>query len=120
MKMPDDFPDFLKRRKIQYAIVGTVDGKERETFGDANRLKYTSLIPPWFEDMAALAAHLENRVMPHMLAQKPVACLICKPVDSVVVGLFRHDTRHVTEQYRWGKEVDAELKAMWAGEQGEP
>ncbi len=82
--------------QLIYAIVADLDSGRVDTYGDKTKLKYTGLVQTLFGDgdsIRDLNAHLDGQMMPRSWRQGEVACILSKPVESTIVGLFYHEHR---------------------------
>lgn len=101
---------------IILAMVANLSNNSIITIGSKSELEYASLVENLFGDMEqvrALNDSLKGQIMPQAWNQGIVKCLVCKPVDDIVIGLFFHEDRNAVESYRFGKMLNELIKAIW-------
>ena len=115
-KLASEITRIMSEHQLIYAIVADLDSGGVDTFGDKAKLKYKDLIQTLFGDgdsIRDLNAHLDGQIMPQSWRQGKVACILSKPVESTIVGLFYHEQREPTESYRFSKELGAQIGKIW-------
>ncbi len=106
----------MSQHQLIYVIVADLDSGRVDTLGDQAKLKYKDLIPTLFgagDSIRDLNNSLEGQMMPRTWRQGEVACILCKPVESAIVGLFYHEHREPAESYRFSEQLDAQIGEVW-------
>lgn len=65
------------------------------------------------ERVLALNDYLKDQIMPQAWNQGIVKCFVCELVDNILMGLFFHENRNAVESYRFDKELNEVIKAIW-------
>ncbi|MBC2582761.1 hypothetical protein [Clostridium sp. DJ247] len=108
--------DVLEKYKIIYCIVAHLDKGLIETLGNKEELAYQGLLKTHFYDIETIQSldkFLEGQSKPKLFRQGEVACIICKPDNNVIIGLLYHEYREFPEYFKWSKEVNQEIEAIW-------
>ncbi|WBW96114.1 hypothetical protein [Oceanirhabdus sp. W0125-5] len=108
--------NLLSKHEIIYCVVTHLDKGAMETFGNKEELEYQGLIQTNFYDIDnvySLNNSLEGQELPKLFRQGKVACIIFKPTNSVIVGMFYHEKRDFREYCNWSKELNEEVKLLW-------
>jgi len=114
--LPATFSQFVSTSKITFAVVASLDKGTVETVGDRKDLPSDDIVNQYFGDaetIGALNRSLEGQLMPRMISQGEVSCIVCKPSPDTIIGLLYTDDRNVVEKYRWSKKLNTELLKIW-------
>lgn len=111
--VPMNFPEFLKRNSIAWAVVSCAPFSDKQIFGDSKGLESEDIVSQYFGDLPLLEQSLEGRILPRMVQQGNVAGVICKPAENTIVGMLYHDDGDGVQRYSHGKKLDEELRALW-------
>jgi hypothetical protein len=106
----------MSEHQVIYGIVADLDSGGVDTFGDKTKLRYKGLVQTLFGDgnsIRDLNASLEGQMMPQTWGQGEDACIVCKPAENFIVGLFYHEQREPAESYRFSKQLDAQIGEVW-------
>ena len=114
--IPETFREFLCRHGVAWAFASFSPFEEKQVFGDAKLLESDDIVSHYFENICRLDQFLDGQILPNMVQQGNVVGIICRPTETVIVGLLYHDSRDVVQQYRHGKKLDEELRALWAAD----
>ena len=110
------FDEIMRDNNIILAIVANLSNNSIITIGKKSKLNYGSLVENLFGDIErvrALNDSLKDQILPQAWNQGIVKCLVCKPVDDIVIGLFFHEYRDAVESYRFGKVLNELIKEKW-------
>ncbi len=108
--------EIMLNNNIPFSVVANLDDNNMENIGNKTELEYFSLVENLFgniEHIHALNESLKGQIMPQSWKQGNVKCLVCKPVDNVIVGLFYNEERTAIESYRFGKTLNDIIKGAW-------
>ena len=120
---PSGFFDLVRGLGITIAVVASLDDRTTEVFGEVAGLESKDLFQQLFgdaESFSALDRSLKGQILPRIWSQGRVSCLVCKPSETKIVGLLYHEERSVVARYRWSKEVNSQVCALWAVEDSGP
>ncbi|WBW96125.1 hypothetical protein [Oceanirhabdus sp. W0125-5] len=101
---------------IIYIVGVNLKSGEIETIGDKSKLVYDDLVTDLFDNIDSIYSldkSIEGQRMPQTWRQGEVKCIVCKPSNNILVGLFYNEYRDTIESYQWSKEVNKELEAIW-------
>ena len=115
-KLASEITRIMSEHQLIYAIVTDLDSGRVDTFGDKTKLKYKGLVQTLFGDgdsIRDLNTSLEGQMMPRTWGQGEDACVVCKPAESIIVGLFYHEQRELAEAYHFSQELDAQIGEVW-------
>ncbi|WP_324822874.1 hypothetical protein [Sinanaerobacter sp. ZZT-01] len=108
--------DLISENKIAYCVIADLDMESIETIGCVTELEYKDLVEQLFYDMEQIKVlnfSLIGQQLPRSWKQGKVKCLICKPKDSIVVGLFYNEYRMLSESIDFGCEIAKKIDNMW-------
>lgn len=108
--------EIMLNNNIAFSVVANLDDNNIENIGNKTELEYHSLVENLFgniEHIHALNDSLKGQIMPQSWKQGNVKCLVCKPADNVIVGLFYNEERTTIESYRFGKTLNDIIKGAW-------
>lgn len=98
---------------VVYGVVSDTEGSVWIEFGD--RAKAGGIPNYYFANakaMPGLAEFLKNQpVLPKTIMQGRIACVICKPNDRDIVGLFTVGDGDVLANMQRGEELDRKIRA---------
>lgn len=103
--------DIGSEHGFQCYVVADSDGSIRRG-GDCEGLKY-SLLNTLFggkDELTGVFAFLEGKMLPQFYRQGDVYCLLMKPAEDIVVGLFAQDGRSGISLYQEGREMAKALE----------
>lgn len=107
-----EFEDFVKEHNVLLAVLVDLDKKIDYMFGSKDNLTCEGLFNCLFGDMESilrLNESLEGQSMPQSWKQGELKCLVVKPTDKALVGLFYNDTKNAVDSYKFGKQLNNEL-----------
>ena len=108
--------EFLTSAGIPYALAANVATGEVDSFGDATAIVGTDLVNTLFADresINALQRSLQGQLLPRIWSQGDLTCIVCKPSEDVIVGLFCRALRDPVEQYHRSTNLNDELCRLW-------
>lgn len=111
-----EFEDFAKEHNVLLAVLVDLEKKVDYMIGGKDNLTYEGLFNSLFGDMEIilrLNESLEGQCMPQSWKQDQLKCLVVKPTDKVLVGLFYNDTKNAVDSYKFGKQLNDELIEIW-------
>lgn len=110
--MLDKLKDLVNKNKISYCVVATLDIDSIDTIGCVSELEYKDLVEQLFGDMQQIKLLNESLVgqqLPRSWKQGKVKCLVCKPKDNIIIGLFYNEYRPLFESIDFGNEIAKEI-----------
>jgi hypothetical protein len=108
----------LAEEGISFAIVADISTGEVRRVGDPSGLPVDDLANSLFGDVERVLAtnrSLEGQLLPRTWCQGGVCCIVCKPCQESLIGVFCDDKRGITERYHWAKSLDAKLTSECTG-----
>ena len=114
---PTSLEQLLASNGVPFAIVANVVTGETYRVGDPTGFGFDDLVNSLFADFDCVLAtyrSVQGQLLPRMWSQGDVECVICRPTSDVLIGLFCKTERSPLEHFRWAKDLDAELSAIWA------
>ncbi|APC40331.1 hypothetical protein [Clostridium estertheticum] len=108
--------NILLKYNIIYSLTINLKDKYVEEIGDSSKLEYDGLLKTHFNDMETiikLNGFLEGQQLPKLFKQGKVICIICKPKNNIIVGLFYHEDKDFTHYYKKAKELNEEIVSVW-------
>ena len=112
----DELKKLMDRNDIPYSIITSFDSESVVKLGVINELHYIDLIEQLFgnfEQIKALNDSLRGQTLPHSWKQGDVRCVVCKPKDEVLVGLFYNEHRPLIESIDFGEKLSWEIDDIW-------
>lgn len=112
----DKLKDLVDRNEISYCIVATLDSELIDTIGSLTKLEYKDLVEQLFGDIQQIKIlndSLSGQQLPRAWKQGKVKCLVCKPKDNIIVGLFYNEYRSLFESIDFGNKVAKEIENIW-------
>ena len=108
------FIDFSSKHGIIYSVIVNLKNHTLVSFGWSYKLPYAGLLDLFHdeESIKSLNDSLEGEIMPQAMRQGEVKCLICKPQNDMLVGLFYLENRDVAEAYKFGEQLNEELSEL--------
>lgn len=110
--------ELMDNNNILFSVIANLDNDQVKMLGHKEKLNRIDLVNSLFGDknsIKALNDSLEGQLMPRIWGQGEVSCIVCKPVNNILVGLFFHDTREPIETYRFSKEMNKQIELIWNG-----
>ncbi len=114
--MTQNFSNILEVTGVPFAVVANLSIGEIHSVGDAKALGADDLFNQLFldfETVSALNRSLQGQLLPRTWSQGKVCCIVCKPSEDVLVGLFCVGERDPVAQYHWSKQVGKKVSAFW-------
>lgn len=111
-----EISELMDKNNIVYAVIANLENGRVETAGGKEKLKYCDLVDTLFGDVEhikSLNDSLEEQLMPRMWGQGEISCIVCKPADNILIGLFYHENREPAAAYRFSKKMDQQVKMIW-------
>jgi hypothetical protein len=108
--------ELMASNNILFSVIANLDNGQVKMLGDKEKLSHIDLVSTLFGDensIKALNDSLEGQLMPRVWGQGEVSCIVCKPVNNILVGLFFQDTREPIESYRFSKEMNKQIDLIW-------
>ncbi len=115
-KLASEITRIMSEHQLIYAIVADLDSGKVDNFGDQTKLKYKGLVQTLFGDgdsIRDLNTSLEGQMMPRTWGQGEDTCVVCKPAECIIVGLFYHEQREPAEAYHFSQELKAQIGEVW-------
>lgn len=112
----DKLKVLVDKNKISYCVVATLDIDSIDTIGCVSELEYKDLVVQLFGDIQQIKLlndSLVGQQLPRSWKQGKVKCLVCKPKDSIIVGLFYNEYRPLFESIDFGNEIAKEIDNIW-------
>lgn len=112
----DRLKDLVNKNKISYCVVAALDIESIDTIGCLTELEYKDLVEQLFGDIQQIKLlndSLSGQQIPHSWRQGKVKCLVCKPKDSMIIGLFYNEYRALLESIDFGDKVAKEIDDLW-------
>ena len=116
--IPETLNDVLETLKVPLAAVADLPSGEVQLIGDPEAVDNTDLISTLFADretVESLNRSLEGQILPRAWNQGKVSCIVCKPADQTIVGLFVMDELDAGQQYHWSKKADEAIRLSFSG-----
>ena len=107
----------LKVWKIPLAVVADVETGDTIRLGSSTGLGVDDLLNNLFRDADAVlttARSLEGQLLPRTWIQGNVSCVVCKPNETTMVGLFCIDQRNPVEMYHRSKALNSQVARAFA------
>lgn len=115
--IPKSLNNALEELGVSFAAIANLRSGEIDLIGDPKELGNTDLISTLFTDretVESLNRHLERQILPRTWSQGEVACIVCKPNDETIVGLFVMDERDAVQQFHWSKKADEVIRLSFS------
>lgn len=104
--------DILNKNAISYCIVANINTDSIDKIGDVTELEYKDLVEQLFGDIQQIKLlndSLAGQQLPRVWQQGKVRCLVSKPKDSIILGLFYNESRSIKESICFWKEIMIEI-----------
>ncbi len=114
--VPTSLKEVLTNLEVSFAIVADLYSNEIRRIGEVENVDKTDLVTSLFADaetVQALDRSLEGQLLPQIWSQGVVSCIVCKPTDSTIVGLFVKDALDLVQQYHWSKKADQLIASVF-------
>jgi hypothetical protein len=108
----DSLIEYMKKNDIPYAIIANLQSGVIENLGDISALEHTGLIKGLFYDLDTihnLNQSLDGQILPRIWGQGNVRCIVCKPYEGIIIGLFCKEEMSLYDFYMWTKKVDEDI-----------
>ena len=108
--------EIMRDNDIILVLIANLKKGSIDELGDKYKLEYTGLLDTLFGDIErvqALNQSLENQILPQSWNQGNVKCLVCKPKDDIVIGMFFHEHRDTVQSYRFCKMLNEIVNEKW-------
>jgi hypothetical protein len=109
--------ELVNTKDIIYTVVADMAKSEVESYGDLDKLEYSSIVKRLFGDKESienLFASLEGQMMPRTWSQGRVNGIVCKPTDNVIVGLFYHeDNDDPFAEFQFSMDINEAIEEIW-------
>lgn len=115
--IPDAFYKVLESLNVALAVVADLQSGEVRFIGEQEAMGNTDLISTLFanrETIESVDRSLEGQVLPRVWNQGNVCCIVCKPANQTIVGLFATDELDTVQLYRWSREADQAIRAAFS------
>lgn len=113
------FDKYLKENNINYAIIVDIVNACLISVGNSDTLLFDGMIKTNFYDMKTalvLNEFLKTQYMPKVFKQGEVLCVIIKPNDDYIIGLFYHDNSEANEVFQRTEHLNVQTKEFWSTE----
>ncbi len=100
-----------------YIIVSNPTGTRWEEYGDKEGLPYKGLTAYEFsgpENMPVLDKFLEGQILPQTFRQGEASCIICKPHEDVIVGVFTIINGDVFVSVKKSKDINSKIESIFS------
>ncbi len=107
-----EFDEFLQLNSIIYAVVLSTDGVRWEEYGNKEKVKYKGIVNQYFPGpiiAKSLNEMLSESILPQVVTQGEVACMLFKPVPNLIVGLFLESHEGVIERAKRSRALNDQL-----------
>ena len=114
MTLKSIIQDVLATRGYVYAVVADTSGSIVLELGDPERLQWKGIVKNLFGDSQAirnLASFLEGQTAPRLHGQGEIHCILLKPREDLVTGLFDQSGRATVDVFSEAQEVMDELRS---------
>jgi len=115
--IPETLNDVLETLNVPLAAIADLPSGEIHFIGDPEAVENTDLISTLFADretIEALNRSLDGQILPRAWSQGKASCIVCKPTDDTVVGLFVMDELDAVQQYHWSKNADEAIRLSFS------
>lgn len=115
--IPESLNNVLDELKVSFAVVADLLSGEIKLIGDPDVVGNTDLIAALFADsetVESLNRSLEGQILPRIWGQGKVSCIVCKPTEKTIVGLFVIDKRDAVQKYHWSKKADEAIRLSFS------
>ena len=117
MNILQKFGEFLKENSVNYAIIVDIEKARLIPVGSRESLFFDGMIKTNFYDIETalvLNDFLKTQYMPKVFKQGEVMCVITKPNDDYIIGLFYHDDREAKEVFQRTEYLNERTKDFWS------
>lgn len=107
----------LKEWNIPFAVVADLETGDAIRIGCSTGLDFEDLENILFRDADAVfvtGRSLEGQIFPRTWSQGNISCIVCKPNEKTMVGLFCSDQRNPVEKYHWSKQLNSQVVSAFA------
>lgn len=115
--IPETFRGVLETFNVRLAVIVDLPSGTIQFVGDLEAVDYTDLISSLFADretVESLNRSLEGQTLPRVWSQGKASCIVCKPADETIVGLFVMDELDTLQQYHRSKKADEAVRLSFA------
>lgn len=117
MKIPQALNNVLETLNVPFAAVAHLPSGRIQFIGAPEAVGNTDLISTLFADsetVESLSRSLEGQLLPRAWNQGKATCIVCKPTDETIVGLFVIDELDAVQQYHWSKKADEAIRSTFS------
>ena len=111
------FEEQLKEWNIPFAVIADLETGHAIRIGNSTELGFDDLENALFRDAETVVAtgrSLHGQIMPRSWSQGKVSCVVCKPDEQTVVGLFCNDQLNPVEKYHLSKQLNAGVAEVFS------
>lgn len=104
----DIIEKYVIDNEVVFLILVDLEKNLIKEYGDKDKLLYKGLLKTNFYDINSiheLNNNISGEKLPKILKQGEVVCVIGKPKDSSLVGIFYHEHRDPNEFIKWTKHL---------------
>jgi hypothetical protein len=115
--IPETLRDVLTTLNVSFAAIADLPSCEIQFLGDPKAVDNNDLISTLFADsetIQSLNRSLEGQILPRTWNQGKVSCIVCKPTNETIVGLFVIDESDAVQQYHWSKKADEAIRLSFS------
>ena len=108
--------DILDKNAISSCIVANLNTDSIDMIGDVTELEYKDLVEQLFGDIQQIKLlndSLVGQELPRFWQQGKVRCLVSKPKDSIILGVFYNESRSLKESFYFGNEIMKKIDNIW-------
>jgi len=104
----------MSKYEIIYSVIANLKLDTLTSIGWRYKLPYQGLLDLFHdeESVKSLNDSLVGEIMPQAMRQGELKCLICKPKNDILIGLFYVEKRDVGDAYIFGKKLNDELSQI--------
>lgn len=111
-----ELKELINKFKISYSIVVSLNTDSIEKIGNVTELEYRDLVEQLFgniQQIKLLNNSLNGQILPRLWSQGKVKCLVCKPKDNIIIGLFYNESRSFMDSIDFSSEIAKKIDIIW-------
>jgi len=101
--------NIMHENDIVFTVISCLKTNNIIEIGDKLQLHYAGLVDTLFgniERIQELNNSLKFQTLPQTWNQGDLKCIVCKPTEDIIVGLFYHEYRNAIDSYHFGKQLN--------------
>jgi hypothetical protein len=102
----------LKEWSVPFAVVADLETGDAIRIGCSKGLGFDDLEANLFRDADSVFAtgrSLDGQFLPRIWSQGTISCIVCKPDEKTMVGLFFSDQLNPVEKYYRSKQLNSQV-----------